>query len=220
MISEKVLKRQQEPLLREVLELAQFGTSDVAQLLLKYIFSAQDLSRNIPLGPSKNSKSSFGYMDSNSESEEDDVSDTIVELENNCEAARKYTIGRLSEHMPYLPAILLCSLVEVLVDCKSSHEPSSSDTLRGKDIFDFGEVLPAKVKCKKQVMRWVFWILDHSSGDLKVQKLTHVSQLRLTSKMVQAVLPQDTLRELAQKFLTAIWIKRPLSSLFPVYHSS
>lgn len=207
------MKRQQKALLREVLELAQFGTSDVARLLLKHIFSAQDLSRNIPEGPSKNSKSSFGYKDSNSESEEDDVSDMIVELENNCEAAWKYTIGRLSEHMPYLPAILLSSLVDILVDCKSSHEPSSSDTLGGKDIFDFGEVLPAKVKCKKQVMRWVFWILDHSSADLKVQKLPHVSQLRLTSKMMQAVLPQDTLRELAQKFLNSNMDKETLVKL-------
>ena len=213
MISETVLKRQQQALLREVLELAQFGTSDVARLLLKHIFSAQDLSQNIPEGPSKNSKLSIGYKDSNSESEEDDVSDMIVELENNCEAAWKYTIGRLSEHMPYLPAILLSSLVDILVDCKSSHEPSSSDTLGGKNIFDFGEVLPAKLKCKKQVMRWVFWILDHSSADLKVQKLPHVSQLRLTSQMMQAVLPQDTLRELAQKFLNSNTDKETLVEL-------
>ena len=208
-----VLRRRQQALLREVLELAQFGTSDVARLLLKHILSAQDLSQNIPKGPSKNSMLSFGYKDSNSESEEDDVSDMIVELENNCEAAWKYTIGRLSEHMPDLPAILLSSLVDILVDCKSSHEPSFSNTLGGRNIFDFGEVLPAKLKCKKQVMRWVFWILDHSSADLKVQKLPHASQLRLTSQMMQAVLPQDTLRELAQKFLNSNTDKETLVEL-------
>ena len=206
------LKRQKKALLREVLELAQFGTSDVARLLLKHIFSAQDLSRNIPKGSSENSKLSFGYKDSNSESEEDDIQDMIVELENNCEVAWKYTIGQLSEHMPYLPAILLSSLVDVLVDCKSSHEPSTSGTLGGKNIFDFGEVLPVKLKCKKQVMRWVLWILDHSSVDLNVQKVPDTSQSRLTSQM-QAVLPQDTLRDLAQKFLNSNMDKETLVKL-------
>lgn len=208
-----VLNRQQQALLREVLDLAQFGTSDVARLLLKHICSAEDLSQNIPKGPSKNSKSSFGYEVSNSESEEDDVSETIVELENNCEMAWKYTIGQLSEHMPYLPATLLSSLVDILVDCKPSHDPSSSDTLGGKNIFDFGEVLPEKLTCKKQVVRWVFWILDHSSAVFKEQKVPHTSQLRLTSQMMQAVLPQDTLRELTQKCLNGNMDKETLVKL-------
>jgi ribosomal biogenesis protein LAS1 len=114
---------------------------------------------------------------------------TTMRQEDLSVAAWKHTCVQLAEHMPQLPALLLSSIFGTLTAMSSE----SNSKMEPKE--DSG--IPFS---KEELVEWATWILDQSSALSKKKKAqTGLPKFIETgaNMQMQAVFPQDTLKELA-----------------------
>ncbi|KAG0629372.1 hypothetical protein M758_1G098300 [Ceratodon purpureus] len=185
----KGIKRQQQALLRELLELTHSGSSELISLLVEEGLLAHDLNPSCS-SPAPNNKS----QDDRNSSDFEEVPDSptssdgfsiTMRQEDKSVAAWKHTCVQLAEHMPQLPALLLSSIVKTLIAMPS--ESNSKTEL----------VTPIS---KEELVEWATWILDQSSAlSKKAKAQTGLPKFIETGANVQmqAVFPQDALKELA-----------------------
>lgn len=186
------MKRQQQSLLRELLELISSGTSELASLLVKQGLLIHDLSPSCSSRmPSndfleyRNSSDFEGVLQSRSSC---DNLGTAVKHENNSVAAWKHTCVQLAYHMPQLPSLLLSSIIETLATM--SHNSSSKMESKENTVAFMS---------KEDLLEWATWMLDQSSALSKKKKSpSGISDFIETSANVQmhADFPQDSLKEL------------------------
>jgi len=187
------IKRQQQALLRELLELTHSGTSELVSLLVKEGLLVHDLNpscsspapSNEPLND--HNISEFDEVP-DSPSSSDDLGITTRE-EDNSVAAWKHTCVQLAEQMPQLPALLLSSIFRTLIVMPI--ESNSRMELKEDSATPIS---------KEALVEWAAWILDQSSALSKKKKAqTGLSKFIETGANVQmqAVFPQETLKELA-----------------------
>ncbi|XP_073387484.1 uncharacterized protein [Physcomitrium patens] len=188
----KGMKRQQQSLLRELLELISSGTSELASLLVKQGLLIHDLSLSCSSRmPSndfleyRNSSDFEGVLQSRSSC---DNLGTAVKHENNSVAAWRHTCVQLAYHMPQLPSLLLSSIIETLATM--SHNSSSKMESKENTVAFMS---------KEDLLEWATWMLDQSSALSKKKKSpSGISDFIETSANVQmhADFPQDSLKEL------------------------
>lgn len=187
------IKRQQQALLRELLELTHSGSSELVSLLVKQGLLVHDLNPSCS-SPAPSNES----LDDHNNSDFDDVPDSpsssddlgiTVRQEDNSVAAWKHTCVQLAEHMPQLPALLLSSIVRTLIAMPSEW----NSKMEAKEDS-------ATSISKEELVEWATWILDQSSSLSKKKKAQTGSPKFIetgANVQMQAVFPQDTLKELA-----------------------
>lgn len=170
-------KRQQQALLRELLERTHSGSTELISLLVNEGLLVHDLNPSCSSpSPSRESSLSDRSSSDNEEVSDSSSSDDGMVREDNSVAAWKHTCVQLAEHMPQLPALLLSSIIKALI------APSKAPIL------------------KEELVEWATWILDQSSALSKKQKAeVGLPKFIETGANVQmhAVFPQETLKELA-----------------------
>ena len=187
------IKRQQEALLRELLELTHSGTSELVSLLVKQGLLVHDLnpscSSPAPSDEPLDDQNNYDFDEApDSPSSSDDLG-TNMRQEDYSVAAWKHTCVQLAEHMPQLPALLLSSIFGTLTAMSSE----SNSQMEPKE----GLVTPFS---KEQLVEWATWILDQSSTLSKKQKAQTGPPKFIeagANLQMQAFFPQDTLKELA-----------------------
>ncbi|XP_024375786.1 uncharacterized protein [Physcomitrium patens] len=189
----KGLKRQQQALLRELLELTCSGTSELIFLLVKEGLLVHDLN------PSCSSPTpSIESFNDESNGEFDELPDSPSSSdglgfderpEDNSVAAWKHTCVQLTEHLPHLPALLLSSIVASLTAMFG--ESTSKKDQSGNLATSF---------CKEELVDWATWILDQSSA-LPKKKKAHSGLPKFIETgadlQMHAVFPQNALKEIA-----------------------
>lgn len=203
------IKRQQQALLRELLELTHSGTSELVSLLVKRGLLVHDLNPSCS-SPAPNDES----LDDQNNSDIDEAPDspcsiddlaTTMRQEDYSIAAWKHTCVQLAEHMPQLPALLLSSIFGTLTAISSE----SNAKMQAKEDL----VTPFS---KEELVDWATWILDQSSALSKKKKAqTGLPKFIETGSNVQmqAVFSQDTLKELAQMCMRSRLDKESLVKL-------
>lgn len=162
-------KQQQRAVFRELLELAQFGASDLVILLVKFGLLVHTM------WPTSGPSSANGGA---AESSVPDIPHsepvkgglyTNCSLDDNLAAAWKQTVGQLSEHMPQLPTLLLVGIVEHLTGRHFSvstnrFESEGTDSGRGVNTV-----------ATKRFLGWAAWILERFCSLSRFHRLSTVS---------------------------------------------
>lgn len=187
------IKRQQQALLRELLELTHSGSSELVSLLVKDGLLVHDLnpscSSPVPSHESLDGDNSSGFDEVPDSPSSSDGLGSTMRQEDNSVAAWKHTCVQLAEHMPQLPALLLSSIVRTLIAISSE----SNSIMEPKE----DSTTPIS---KGELVEWATWILDQSSALSKKKKAPTGSPKFFetgANVQMQAVFPQDILKELA-----------------------
>ena len=181
-------KQQQRAVFRELLELAQFGASDLVILLVKFGLLVHNM------WPTSGPSSANGAVD---KSYVPEILQSVTvkgglftycTLDDNLAAAWKQTIGQLSEHMPQLPTLLLVGIVEHL----TGHHFSVSTNRFESEGTGSGRAL--NTVATTRFLGWAAWILDRFCSVSKYPGLSTVlagsREMKLRANFSESILQE------------------------------